>query len=297
MSRPGAIPPDGTVATRFGNEGVRRFGTDAASADQAAPEAAALDRIAALTLPLQVGPYFRTAEGEPASLRGYAVATSKSLTSADYLTWSRLGSDSAFEIVASPGGRVHAMLLGYSEPLRFVSSGPEEFAAALLGLDVLLEELGATESLDHAQSLFHEFRRQLQDADPQAFADRESWWPLVLDDLRDTASVENFAAFEVVDATGQKKIFTSAGAIALHPEERLWASLQSAGIGAEQVTGIHTDLAPCFLPGHYCSMWLASAFPAARLTHSFPYGETAESRAEGIGRLRAEAARPAQGSA
>ncbi len=44
-------------------------------------------------------------------------------------------------------------------------------------------------------------------------------------------------------------------------------------------------------------MWLASAFPAARLTHSFPYGETAESRAEGIDRLRAEAARPAQGSA
>ncbi|MFC1400936.1 MULTISPECIES: nucleic acid/nucleotide deaminase domain-containing protein [Streptacidiphilus] len=294
MSHPESDRLDEAMTARFGAAGLRRFGVDAAAGDPVAPEAEALSRIAALTLPLQVGPYFRTAAGEPAALREYAVETSKSLRSADHLSWTRLGSDSAYQLVADPDGRIQAMLLGYSEPLRFVSSSPEEFAAALLDLDGLLSFLGATDSPQAAQAAFEDFQRRLQEADPAAFVDRESWWPLVLDDLRDTAGVENFAAFEVVDGSGQKKILTASGAIALHPEERLWASLKGAGVAPEQVTGIHTDLQPCFLPGHYCSMWLAVRFPQAKLTHSFPYGETAASRGEGISRLRAAAAQQSQ---
>ena len=44
------------------------------------------------------------------------------------------------------------------------------------------------------------------------------------------------------------------------------------------------------LPGAYCSMMLADLFPEAGLTHNFPYGETAESRAAGIRKLREAAA-------
>ncbi|WP_042399292.1 nucleic acid/nucleotide deaminase domain-containing protein [Streptacidiphilus carbonis] len=292
----GGGPLDPALVSRFGEAGLRRFGADPAAGDPAAPEAAVLAGIAELALPVEVGPYFRTAGSEPSALREYAVAVSRSLTSADQLSWARLGSDRAYEIVVDAGGRVLAMLLGYREPLRFVSSAPEEFAAALLGLDDLLGTIGATEDPEVAQAAFETFRRRLQESDPAAFADRESWWPLVLDDVRDTAGVENFAAFEIVDENGKKKIFTASGAVSLHPEERLWSSLEGAGVAPEQVTGIHTDLEPCFLPGHYCSMWLAQRFPQARLTHSYPYGETAASRGEGIDRLRAAAAQQSRGA-
>jgi hypothetical protein len=275
------------LVDRFGEAGLRRFGEAAAAADPAAPEAAVLARIADLALPLQVGPYFHTLLDEPASLREYAVEADESVSDAEYLAWARLGSDRAYDLVVSPDGQVLAMLLGYDEPLRYVSSSPEELAQALLGLDVLLDTIGAADDPETAEAAFFAFERQLQESDPAAFADRESWWPLVLDDIRDTSSVENYAAFEITDAAGEKKIFTGAGAICLHPEERLWAALEGAGIPPEQVTGIHTDLEACYLPGHYCSMWLATAFPEAKLTHSFSYGETAASRGEGIEQLRA----------
>lgn len=287
--------PTDALAARFGEGGLRRFGGDAAATDPAAPEAAALARIAALALPLQVGPYFRTGADEPPSVRGYAVQTEQSVSDAEYFGWSRLGSDRGYEIVATPEGGVHALLLDYDEPLRFVNSAPEEFASGLLGLDVLLGFLGDTDSPAEAEAAFQSFERQLQQADPVAFADRESWWPQVLDDLRDTSGVENYAAFEVLDEHGEKKIFTSSGDIALHPEERLWTALQGAGVRPEQVRGVHTDLQACYLPGHYCTMWLAGTFPDAVFTHSYDYGETAASRSEGIAALRAATAnRPGQ---
>lgn len=285
--------PTDALTDRFGEDGLRRFGSEAVGVDPAAPEAAALARIAELALPRQVGPYFHTLDEEPAALREYAVVTEQSLADAAYFGWSRLGSDRAYDLVADPEGRVHAMLLDYDEPLRFVSSSPEEFADALLGLDRLLGVLGDSDSPVAAEAAFRDLQRQLQQADPAAFADRESWWPLVLDDIRDTSGVENYAAFEITEANGEKKIFTSAGAVALHPEERLWAALEGAGVEPEQVTGIHVDLEACCLPGHYCSMWLAMTFPEAALTHSFDYGETADSRARGIAALRAAADRPA----
>ncbi|MGW5255812.1 nucleic acid/nucleotide deaminase domain-containing protein [Streptomyces sp. NPDC004012] len=60
----------------------------------------------------------------------------------------------------------------------------------------------------------------------------------MLDDIRDTAGAEWYAAFEYVDAKGSKQIVTQSGAIALHPEERLWNRLSAAGIEPEQVLRI-----------------------------------------------------------
>jgi hypothetical protein len=142
------------------------------------------------------------------------------------------------------------------------------------------------DSPQDASAAYAELERSLRAIDPQAFEGRENWWPLVLDDIRDTASTEWFTAFEIVDDRGEKQILTQAGGSAVHPEERLWARLRAAGVRPEQVLRIHTELEACFMPGHYCAMWLGQVFPDAQLTHNLPYGETAESRAEGIRQLR-----------
>ncbi|MFF3560163.1 nucleic acid/nucleotide deaminase domain-containing protein [Streptomyces sp. NPDC002574] len=250
---------------------------------------AGLRRADALLLPLQVGPYFRTDPADPVTLGEYAASVERRLRQPESEGWTRLGDDRGFEICADAEGVVRAVLLGFDEPSRFVSSSPETFAEGLLELDLALGAVAATDEPAEASAVFRRLEERLRAADAEAFADRESWWPLVLDDIRDTASAQWFAAMEVVDATGEKKIFTQASGICLHPEERLWSSLQAAGVQPEQVTRIHTDLEACFMPGHYCSMWLGRVFPDSGLSHTFPYGETAASRAEGLRRLRESA--------
>ncbi|MEU6344921.1 nucleic acid/nucleotide deaminase domain-containing protein [Streptomyces sp. NPDC046977] len=250
---------------------------------------AGLRRVDEHVLPLQVGPYFRTDPADPVALGAYAASVERPLRQPEFEAWSRLGDDRGYEICAGAGGTVHAVLLGWTEPSRFVSSSPESFAAGLLELDLALGAIAAADEPAAASEVFRRLEERLRAADAEAFADRENWWPLVLDDIRDTASAQWFAAMEVADATGEKKIFTQASAVCLHPEERLWSSLQAAGVQPEQVTRIHTDLEACFMPGHYCSMWLGRVFPGAGLTHEFPYGETAASRAEGLRRLRESA--------
>jgi hypothetical protein len=171
-----------------------------------------------------------------------------------------------------------------------VNSTPEEFAGGLLQLDTLLEVIGATEDPDEAATAFQSVERALQSADPRAFADAENWWPLVLEDIRTTASVEAYATFEFAAPDGGKHLVTKSGAICVHPEERTWSAMYAAGIEPEQVTRIHTELQACFMPGHYCSLWLELMFPDASLTHNVSYGDSAAERAEEIRRLREAAA-------
>ncbi|ARF58244.1 nucleic acid/nucleotide deaminase domain-containing protein [Streptomyces gilvosporeus] len=243
-------------------------------------------RLAGVSVPWRAGPYFVTRQQDPVPLGEYAAATGHVVARAECAAWARLGSDNGFELCADAEGTVRAVLLDFEEDDRFVSSSPEAFAAGLLELREALRVILSTDRPQTAASAFDDLTERLKADDPVAFAGRENWWPLVLDDIRDTASVENYAAFEYVDAAGDKQIVTRSGAIALHPEERLWDSLNAAGVEREQVLRVHTDLAPCFMPGHYCSMWLAQVFPHAEMTHSFPYGESADSRAAGIQSLR-----------
>ncbi|MFE2430602.1 nucleic acid/nucleotide deaminase domain-containing protein [Streptomyces sp. NPDC059373] len=261
------------------------------------PAGTAAHRLAGISVPWRLGPYFATGEQDPVALGEYAAATGRSVGREECAVWARLGGDNGFEIAADTEGVVWAVLLDYDEADRFVNSSPEAFAAGLAELREALRVMVGTDQPEVASSAFERLGERLRAGDPQAFAGRESWWPLVLDDIRDTASVENYAAFEYVDAAGDKRIVTRSGAIALHPEERLWDTLNGAGVEPEQVLRIHTDLAPCFMPGHYCSMWLAQVFPQAAMTHSFPYGESAGSRAEGVRRLRESADEEAGGPA
>ncbi|MGX4733534.1 nucleic acid/nucleotide deaminase domain-containing protein [Kitasatospora griseola] len=280
--------PSDRIAARFGQAGVRRF---EAATSPVLPEAAALARIDGLVLPLRVKPYFHTLLDEPAALREYADSTGTELDDAVQLSWARLGSDRAFDLCVTPDGDVRGVLIGYDEPERFVSSAAEVFAEGLLRLDLLLETIAGTDDPDEAFAAFEETEQALRAADPESFADSENWWPLVLEDIRTTAGVEAFATFEFLTPAGEKQLVTKSGAICVHPEERTWSAMYAAGIEPEQVTRIHTELQACFLPGHYCALWLELMFPDAVLTHNAPYGDTAADRAEGIRRLREHADR------
>lgn len=270
--------------------GVRHFRQHAT--DDADGTSASVRRLAEVAVPVQVGPYFVTAQDDPVRLWEYAEAAGRQVTLEPCRDWARLGSDQGFEICADQDGVVRAVLLDWDEEWRFVNSTPEAFARSLDALDEALGVILGADLPQEAAAAYAELEQRLRAVDPEAFAGRENWWPLVLDDIRDTADADWFTAFEIVDGRGEKQIITQAGGIGVHPEERLWSRLRAAGVGPGQVLRIHTELEACFMPGHYCSLWLGQVFPDARLTHNFPYGETAESRAEGIRLLRAAAEQP-----
>ncbi|MFF2806370.1 nucleic acid/nucleotide deaminase domain-containing protein [Streptomyces sp. NPDC058000] len=271
---------------------LRHFGQETAGDPATAP--ASVRRLAQVAVPWQVGPYFSTSADDPVPLDAYAQSVGLEDIGEEYRQLARLGTDRGYEICVTPEGGVRAVLLGFQEPSRFVNSSPEQFARSLLELDQALRTLLGTDLPETAAEAFATAERRLRALDEAAFADRESWWPQVLDDIRDTASTEWYAAFEYVSADGEKQVVTRSGGICLHPEERLWSALRGAGVEPGQVTRIHTELESCFQPGHYCSLWLGQMFPDAELTHNFPYGETAASRAEGIRLLREAAARTAE---
>ncbi|GAU69867.1 hypothetical protein SSP35_15_00220 [Streptomyces sp. NBRC 110611] len=251
-------------------------------------------RLEQVAVPWQVGPYFSTTADAPVVLGSYAEAVGREVASEEHRLLARLGTDRGTELCSDSHGVVRAVLLDYDEPSRYVNASPEAFAQSLLVLDQALRAIVGADQPRVAAQAFADAEQRLRDLDPTAFADRESWWPLVLDDIRDTAGSEWYAAMEYVGADGQKQIVTRAGAIGLHPEERLWSALSGAGVEADQIVKVHTELEPCFMPGHYCSLWMAQTFPDAELTHNFPYGETAESRAEGLRLLAEAAAQPPQ---
>lgn len=233
-------------------------------------------------LPLQVGPYFRSAEeDDPLSLGEYAAAFG--LEAGPSAAQLRIGTDGGAELYFAPDRSVRAVLLG-SEPLDLpVSATVEAFAAGLLLLDRHLPAVAASDRPEAAFAAYRELRQGLLAADPTAFDSREGWWSRVLDDLRRPLNVDSSAAFEVVDEQGGKRIETAVGGPGLlHPEEVLWHRLRAEGVEAEQVVRVYCELEPCLMPGHYCARWMAAEFPQAEFTHSFDYGGTAESRESGV---------------
>ncbi|MFJ3790180.1 nucleic acid/nucleotide deaminase domain-containing protein [Kitasatospora sp. NPDC090091] len=233
-------------------------------------------------LPLQVGPYFRSAEeADPLSLGEYAAGSG--LDAGPLAAQLRIGTDGGAELYFAPDRSVRAVLPG-AEPVDLpVSSDTAAFAAGLLLLDRLLPAVTAVDRPEEAFTAYRELRQGLLAADPRALDDREGWWPRVLDDLRRPLNVDSSAAFEVADGQGGTRIVTQVGGPGpLHPEEALWHRLRAEGVGAEQVVRVHCELEPCMMPGHYCALWMAQEFPQAEFTHSFDYGETATSRESGI---------------
>lgn len=275
------------LIARFGASGLRR--TDVGEDSALPAEQARLLR--EYGMPRHVGPYFSAADdGDPDRLGGYAEASGMPLGRGQGASWLRLGTDRGAEICVDDSGEVRAEFLGLGMPGAVVNETLPAFLESLLVLDEGLTLVGAARNVPEAAEHIRMMLRRLANIEQGPVGAVDSWWSRVLEDIRHTASHTSFGAFEVADGAGEPRIITGSGALCAHPEERIWSGLQAAGTTADQVRKVHTELQPCFLPGHYCSLWMASTFPAAEFTHNFDYGDTAASREQGFLELLRHAA-------
>ncbi|MFG2356792.1 nucleic acid/nucleotide deaminase domain-containing protein [Streptomyces sp. NPDC048521] len=283
--------PDPSVA-HFGADGMRRF-TMSGSYGIELPEAAR-ETLTGTGVPLHVAPYFTAAGDTDGPTLGTAAGHDGLRAPAGQENWLRIGTDPLAHLCVRPDGAVQAVFPQLEEDDMFVSSGVPAFNASLAALDRRLPVIAASTSLPVAAAAFRELNAELRLIDADAFAERESWWPRVLDDVRHTLNFPFSAAFEYVDAAGGKQIVTDAtGPGRAHPEELVWQRLRAEGVAPEQVRRVYCELEPCVMPGHYCAVWLQATFPHAEFTHSFDYGSTAESREEGLKELITYAAKQA----
>ncbi|MEU0933881.1 nucleic acid/nucleotide deaminase domain-containing protein [Embleya sp. NPDC005971] len=265
---------------RFGRDGLRFFGST---------------QLAGVPLPVQVGAYFLGAEDEhPPTMGAFADSVGESLPDPAVRERVRLGTDQGAELYVAADGSVRALFLGVDLPEMPVASDVEAFAAGLLTLDQALPRIAAVDEPAEGFPLFRALREELLALDPAAFAEREAWWPRVLDDVRLPLNIAGSAAFEILDADGSKQIVTEVSRPGLpHPEELLWYRLSAGGVPAEDVLRVYCELEPCLMPGHYCALWMGRMFPAAEFTHSFGYGESAQSREDGVRALMTHVAEQA----
>ncbi|MFJ8077022.1 nucleic acid/nucleotide deaminase domain-containing protein [Streptomyces sp. NPDC096176] len=292
MSSPVSGHPD-ELLQHFGPEGLRRL--DAGSLLGARLPSAAQDVLKGVGVPRVVPPYFQApASEEPVPLGTVATRSGARVPDA-MASWPRVGFDGLAHLCVRPDGAVQAVVLGDSADDMFVSADVPALNASLLALDRAQPIIAASARLEDAAAVFRNLNEELRRIDSSAFEQRESWWPRVLDDIRHTLNFPFSAAFEYVDASGAKQVVTEAtGPGQPHPEEIIWRQLAAAGVEASQVRRVYCELEPCVLPGHYCAMWMQSAFPQAQFTHSFDYGESAESREEGLKSLITHAAEQAR---
>lgn len=113
----------------------------------------------------------------------------------------------------------------------------------------------------------------------KAYRDKEA-----IDDER------NVAVFEYRADDGSLKTITSAsvrGSGGGHAERIIGRELSDKGINPSQVVRIYSELEPCNVPGGYCARFIEREFPQAKVTWSFKYGATPESRAAGMAALKA----------
>jgi hypothetical protein len=274
------------LIARFGASGLRRM--DPGEDFPLSGEQAAL--LIEYGVPRQVGPYFSVADGDPQRLGGWAESTGMPLGPRQGAAWLRLGTDRGAEICLDDSGEVRAEFLGLGRPGAVVNDSPAAFLESLLVLDEALSLIAAAKSVPESAEHIRMLIRRLANIEVGPIGYPDSWWSRVTQDIRHTASHDSYGAFEIADEQGEPQTVTGSGALCAHPEERLWSGLAGAGVPAERVLKVHTELEPCFLPGHYCSLWMAEAFPEAGFTHNFDYGDTAAAREEGFMALLRHAA-------
>lgn len=276
--------PDPCVA-HFGLGGLRRFASAEAIGARVQGTNAAV--LAEVGVPVHVTPYFKAARSTDSPALGvFAAHCGAAAPSAEKKSWLRLGSDGLAHLCVRPDEAVQAVFLGGGEDDMFVNQSVSAFNAALTALDRQLPVIAAAPDLATAVTAFRELNSEVRQLDAQAFAQRESWWPRVLDDVRHTLNFPFSAAFEYNDAAGAKQVATEAtGPGQAHPEELVWARLEGEGIAPQQVRRVHCELEPCMLPGHYCAVWMQRIFPHAEFTHSHDFGSDAESREAGLREL------------
>ncbi|PWI41608.1 hypothetical protein CK485_22360 [Streptomyces sp. ICBB 8177] len=172
----------------------------------------------------------------------------------------------------------------------FVNESLPLFLESLVALDEALSLIAAAKSVPDSVTHLRLLLKRLANIEVETVQSADTWWSRVVEDIRHTASHSAYAAFEIADAHGRPETVTASGTLCAHPEERLWSELRSAGLPPDRVRKVHTELEPCLMPGHYCSLWMASEFPDAQFTHNFDYGQTAASREQGFVELLRHAA-------
>ncbi|GAA3818308.1 nucleic acid/nucleotide deaminase domain-containing protein [Streptomyces phyllanthi] len=289
MSTPG---PDPALA-HFGRDGLRRFALAGAHGVRV-PEAAR-ELLAETGVPVHVMPYFRAAEEQDAVALGvFAGHRGEAPPEGDLENWARIGHDGLAQLCVRPDGAVQAVFLEVGDEDMFVNSAPAALNACLVALDRALPAIAASSGLPEAAAVFRDLNQELRGIDAAAFAERESWWPRILDDVRHTLNFPFSAAFEYVDDSGRKQIVTEAtGPGRAHPEEIVWRRLEREGVTPDRIRRVYCELEPCMMPGHYCAVWMQQTFPGAEFTHSFDYGGDAASREQGLKELITHAARQA----
>ncbi|MET9553267.1 SUKH-4 family immunity protein [Streptomyces sp. NPDC006645] len=277
--------PHDPVSAQFGAEGLRRFRPGAAFGVRL-PEAARAG-LEETGVPVLVAPYFTAAgESDALALGVFAAQSGLPRPAPEVEGWLRIGADGLAQLCVRPDGAVQAVMLEGGEDDLYVSSDPQAFSASLAVLDRVLPVIATSSGLTEAAAAFRELNETLRAIDPDAFGEREAWWPRVLDDVRHTLNFPFSAAFEYVDAGGEKRIVTGAtGPGRAHPEELVWRELSGQGVAPEQVRRVFCELQACMMPGHYCAVWMQKLFPQAEFTHAFDYGSDAESREAGLKQL------------
>ncbi len=270
---------------RFGPEGVRRPGAAALAGLDLPADTGAL--IVAAGVPLQVGPYLAADPEDDWALGDHTRRHAPALAGYGEERWLRLGGDRGSELCVAPDGRVWSVFPASEETPVLVNTTVEAFLDGVADLYSTLGELAAARQPQEVFALFGRVESRLRSADLRAFESDESWWPRVLEDVRHTLGVPGRAAFTYRDQRGEEQVLTAAGSLALHPEEYIWQRLEASGVRPGDVLEVYTELQACFMPGHYCSLWMARTFPEASFTHSFDYGDSAREREAGVRALAA----------
>ncbi|MBV9025655.1 MAG: SUKH-4 family immunity protein [Streptomycetaceae bacterium] len=257
---------------RFGSSGIRRF-----MVGNIGPDAGRIPLLVECGIPRQVGPYFLSSESDSLRLGAYH-GTADTDDTGGKASWLCLGRDQGAQLCLDPSGKVRAEFDASGDPGALVNGSLDAFLESLIALDEALALIGATRNVPERATHIRTLLRRLAVIEQGAVQSPDSWWSRVVEDIRHTSSHASFAAFEFTDAEGKKQIVSEPGGMCLHPEERIWNGLREAGVTPAQVKKVHTELEPCFMPGHYCTVWMAREFPHAEFTHSFGYGQTAQSR-------------------
>lgn len=105
----------------------------------------------------------------------------------------------------------------------------------------------------------------------------------------------NVAAVQYTTTAKNKEIHVEASRRGVgHAERLLGKFLEDEKIDRARITQFYSELQPCNLPGAYCASFLAKQYPGASVTWSFPYGDSRESRREGVAALAKAVARIAE---
>ncbi|MER7140967.1 nucleic acid/nucleotide deaminase domain-containing protein [[Kitasatospora] papulosa] len=272
--------PPHPVVGHFGRDGMRRLSLTGVGATVNDETRAVLEHTG---VPVHAAPYFTAAGATDGVTLGLFAGHHGLPVDEPRARWVRLGTDGLAHLVVGPDSAVRAVFLDGIAPDMFVNTDVAEFGLCLAVLDRRISVIASSTDLAGGAAAFRELNAELRRVAPEAFEERENWWPRVLDDVRHTLNIGFSAAIEYVDENGRKQIVTDAtGPGRRHPEELLWQRLRSEGIAAGQVKRVYGELEACMMPGHYCAVWMAQEFPQAQFTHSFDYGDTAESREEGL---------------